>query len=399
MPSWKEHALEILARLGSSPATSFSEDGVAAVVKAVLGEMGVSFEEDAFGNILAKLASQSGESRSGVAWPGSASGSNPSGSTIGSTPNPPIAFVAHMDHPGFEIVAVEVTSGGDFLVGKALGGVPPGGFAPGLSLQVIHPEGRRLPATIVERLGYTEDRQIRVQLTEPQLLMEPQSVPIPCPAVFDLVDFQLDGDFIRMRALDDLAGCGSILTALSILSREETAVDVYGVFTRAEEVGLVGARLLAEADTLPRETLVVSLESSRSLPGAEIGGGPVIRVGDAAFTFNAEAETVLTKAREILQDRAEPIKIQRQLMSGGTCEASAFAMQGYRATGIAFPLGNYHNGAPEDRIEAEFIRLEDFLGGVELIAEAVRQVPHREDTAFRRRIGAVPEDFRRRLSR
>ena len=186
---------------------------------------------------------------------------------------------------------------------------------------------------------------------------------------------------------------------IRIMSQEEPSVDVYGVFTRAEEVGLVGARLLAEANTLPRDTLVVSLEASRSLPGAEIGGGPVIRVGDAAYTFSAEAETVLTKAREILQDRAEPIKIQRQLMSGGTCEASAFAMQGYRATGIAFPLGNYHNGAPEERIEAEYIHLEDFLGGVELIAEAVRQVPHREDTAFRRRIGAVPEDFRRRLSR
>ncbi len=384
MPSWKEQALETLARLGSSPATSFSEDGVAAVIKAVLGEMGVRFEEDAFGNILATLPSLSGPSQSGK-------------SPSESPPNPPIAFVAHMDHPGFEIVASDVASEGDFLVGKALGGVPPGGFAPGLSLQVILPEGRRLPATIVERLedklGDREDRRIRVQLAEPQ------SVPIPCPAVFDLVDFQLDGDIIRMRALDDLAGCGSILTALSILSQEETAVDVYGVFTRAEEVGLVGARLMAEANTLPKETLVVSLESSRSLPGAEIGGGPVIRVGDAAFTFSAEAETVLIKAREILQDRPEPIKIQRQLMSGGTCEASAFAMQGYRATGIAFPLGNYHNGAPEDRIEAEFIHQGDFLGGVELIAEAVRQVPHREDTAYRRRIGAVPEDFRRRLSR
>ena len=380
MPSWKEQALETLARLGSSPATSFSEDGVAAVIKAVLGEMGVRFEEDAFGNILATLPSLSGSSQSGK-------------SPSGSTPNPPIAFVAHMDHPGFEIVASDATFEGDSLIGKALGGVPPGGFAPGLSLQVILPEGRRLPATIVERLGDREDRRIRVQLAEPQ------SVPIPCPAVFDLVDYQLDGDFIRMRALDDLAGCGSILTALSILSQEEPPVDVFGVFTRAEEVGLVGARLLAEANTLPKDTLVVSLESSRSLPGAEIGGGPVIRVGDAAFTFSAEAETVLTKAREILQDRPEPVNIQRQLMSGGTCEASAFAMQGYRATGIAFPLGNYHNGAPEDRIEAEFIHLGDFLGGVELIAEAVRQVPHREDTAFRRRIGAVSEDFRRRLSR
>ncbi len=399
MPSWKEQALEILARLGSSPATSFSEDGVAAVVKAVLGEMGVGFEEDAFGNILAKLPAQPG---------------SPAGSIAGSAPHPPIAFVAHMDHPGFEIVASDLNpdvssaassgtaSGGEFLIGQALGGVPPGGFAPGLSLQVIHPDGRRLPAKIVERLGdgseVRENRQVRVQLTEPQLAKD-QSIPIPCPAVFDLVDFQLDGEFIRMRALDDLAGCASILTALSILSQEKRPVAVYGVFTRAEEVGLIGARLLAEAKTLPQDTLVVSLESSRSLPGAEIGGGPVIRVGDAAFTFSAEAETVLTKAREVLQDRPEPVKIQRQLMSGGTCEASAFAMQGYRATGIAFPLGNYHNGAPEEQIEAEFIHLEDFFGGVELIAEAVRQVPHRDDTAFRRRIGAVPEDFRRRLSR
>ena len=374
MPSWKEQALDILARLGSSPATSFSEDGVANLVKAVLGEMRVSFDEDPFGNILAKLPAQSEQSPSRL--------------------HTPIAFVAHMDHPGFEIVA----SDEDFLIGKALGGVPPGGFVPGLSLQVILPEGRRLPATVVERLGDSEDRQVRIQLTEPHMI-EPPAVPIPCPAVFDLVDYQLDGDFIRMRALDDLAGCGSILMALSILSQEEPPVDVYGVFTRAEEVGLIGARLLAEASTLPKDTLVVSLESSRSLPGAEIGGGPVIRVGDAAFTFSAEAEMVLTKAREILQARPQPIKIQRQLMSGGTCEASAFAWQGYRSTGIAFPLGNYHNGAPEDRIEAEFIHLEDFLGGVELIAEAVRQVPYREDTAFRRHMGAVPEDFRRRLGR
>ena len=115
MPSWKEQALETLARLGSSPATSFSEDGVAAVVKAVLGEMGVRFEEDAFGNILATLPSLSGPSQSGK-------------SPSGSTPNPPIAFVAHMDHPGFEIVASDATFEGDSLIGKALGGVPPGGF-------------------------------------------------------------------------------------------------------------------------------------------------------------------------------------------------------------------------------------------------------------------------------
>jgi endoglucanase len=216
--------------------------------------------------------------------------------------------------------------------------------------------------------------------------------------VFDLVDFQLDGDFIRMRALDDLAGCGSIMAALSVLKDASPPVDVYGVFTRAEEVGLVGARLMGEARTLPVGTLVVSLESSRTLPGAEIGGGPVIRVGDAGFTFNADAEAALIKARETLQGRPQGFKVQRQLMSGGTCEASAFAIYGYPTTGIAFPLGNYHNGAPEGKIEAEYIHRDDFLGGVQLIVESARSVAERKNTAFRRRLAEVPPELRQRLA-
>ena len=114
-------------------------------------------------------------------------------------------------------------------------------------------------------------------------------------------------------------------------------------------MGLVGARLLAESGSLPQDTLIVSVESSRVLPGAEQGGGPVIRVGDAAMTFDADAEAALVRARESLRAGDSGVQVQRQLMSGGVCEASAFAHYGYRTTGIAFPLGNYHNGAPQGR--------------------------------------------------
>jgi len=225
----------------------------------------------------------------------------------------------------------------------------------------------------------------------------PQPVPLPCPVVFDLVDFQVHEEFIRMRALDDLAGCGSILMALAIFARERPPGDVYGIFTRAEEVGLLGARLLAEAGTLPPETLVVSLESSRTLPGAEIGGGPVIRVGDAATTFSADAEAALLRARETLQAQRPGFKVQRQLMSGGTCEASAFALYGYHCTGIAYPLGNYHNAGTEGRIEAEFIHRQDFLGGIELMVAAAHSVPERESLNVRRRLRQMPEEYRQRL--
>ena len=141
--------------------------------------------------------------------------------------------------------------------------------------------------------------------------------------MFDLPDFDLDHETLRMRALDDLAGCAATVAALRAAAETPTPGAVYGLFTRAEETGLIGARLAASDGLLPRNTVVVSVESSRSLPGAEIGKGPVIRVGDARTTFDSRAEAYLQVARERLATRAGAFACQRQLMSGGTCEASA----------------------------------------------------------------------------
>ena len=369
MPVSAESALNILATLGRNPAVAFHEAPVASAIKSILAGAGLAADSDTFGNIICRLPGQD---------PGET----------------PLALVAHMDHPGFEAVDYQ----GDFLIADALGGIPEGAFAEGVPVQLLLANGERLSGTVAGKFGDKADRRALVRLEHPQTL------DFPRPLVFDLPDFELDGDYIRMRAADDLAGCASILTALTVLSREgQPPGDVYGVFTRAEEVGLVGARLMAQDGTLPPETLVVSAESSRTLPGAEQGLGPVIRVGDAGSTFNNEAESCLVKARETLQalDRTngQGFKAQRQLMSGGVCEASAFAVHGYRTTGIAFPLGNYHNGAVDGRVEAEFIHRDDFLGGVELMVEAARQVSQRGTTRFRQRIGEVPAEFQDRLTR
>ena len=371
----REQALDFLSRLGAQAAVAFHEGGVAATIKAILGELGLGFRVDDFGNIIVQIRGR---------LPGSV----------------PMAWVAHMDHPGFEAVAVE----GDYLVGTALGGIPAASFTAGVRLQVILEGGSRLPATTVGRHGEESERQVLIRLERPQSLV------LPRPVVFDLTDFKQDGELIHMRAADDLAGCGSILAALARLAGTDRLPpgDVYGVFTRAEEVGLVGARLLAEAGALPQDTLVVSVESSRALPGAAVGGGPVVRVGDAASTFSAEAEAVLMRARETLQARTplnphsvrgdtEGFKAQRQLMSGGVCEASAFALYGYRVTGIALPLGNYHNGGTEGRIEAEYIHVDDYAWAVELMVEAAHRVNERGDTSFSRRLRQLPDELRARL--
>ena len=342
---------------------AYWESGVASVIMDTLQGLALETQVDQFGNIIARIP--------------------------GRHPNTvPLALMAHMDHPGFEAVAVQ-----DFnLVGVALGGVPAASFEPGVPLQVVLSDGLRLPATTAGRWGDDNARQVLIRL---EGLFDAE---LPCPVVFDLTDFEVDGEFIRMRAADDLAGCASILATLAELSSLTPPGDVYGVFTRAEEVGLIGARLLAESGRLPKDTLIVSVESSRTLPGAEQGGGPVIRVGDAGMTFNADAEAALLRARESLKTGTEGFLVQRQLMSGGVCEASAFARYGYRTTGIAYPLGNYHNASPTGGVEAEYININDFLGGIQLMTEAAHRVEERENTAFAQRLSQVPDDLRQRLT-
>ena len=69
-------------------------------------------------------------------------------------------------------------------------------------------------------------------------------------------------------------------------------------------------------------------------------------------------------------------KGQRKLMDGGTCEGTAFNIEGYKTTGIAFPLKNYHNASngiydKKSKIIEESIFIDDYLGGIELIKESV----------------------------
>ena len=367
-------ALRILEALGGRPATSFHEGLVAEYILESLGKIGVDFRRDPYGNTIARI-------------PGMTAGV------------PPIAFVAHMDHPGFE--AIELRA--DTLVAEARGGVPQASFAEPIPVEVVDASGVRWKAQLAGADGPPEQRRVLINLKEAA------SIPLPASVVFDLPDFLLkparpepvegqSGSLIHMRAADDLAGCACILAALHDLADNPAVGDVYGVFTRAEEVGLVGARIMAQEHSLPLDCLVVSLESSRELPGAVMGSGPVIRVGDVTFTFSAEAEQVLHVAQQTLVAAHPDFKVQRQLMSGGTCEASAFAAWGYATTGIAFPLGNYHNATPEGGVGAEYIHADDFLGGVQLVTQAARSVAVRRSSPAWKRLQAVPAELQQRLT-
>ena len=378
--------MDILAGLAKNPAVPFHEWGVAEHILGVLATLdGVEYGRDDFGNIIARYTAPS----------------------IAALPDderePPIAFVAHMDHPGYEIVrpadAPDDESGGKNYIAQALGGVPVASMTKPTPAFVLMPDGERISAEI-QPLNADSARDgerlvgVRVE--------SDAEFPLPAPVVFDLPDFGIEGDTIRMRAADDLAGCGAILAALERLVADKAEADFIAVFTRGEEGGLFGARLMAEAGTLPENTLVVSVETSSIIPGVEQGEGPVIRTGDRVYTFDADAEQVFSAALQSLRAKDSGFKAQRQLMSGGGCEATAFAVFGYTVTGLAFPLGNWHNATstipdPDGGVDSEYISVSDYLGGVALMAESGVSVGKRHDSPTRQYIRQIPDDVRARM--
>jgi endoglucanase len=235
------------------------------------------------------------------------------------------AFAAHMDHPGW-------------VGGKFLGGVP---------------------------AAYLEN---------------PRTKNFGAFAMWDLPAFQLRGDRLHSRACDDLIGCAAIVSMFHLLEESGAECACYGLFSRAEEVGFVGAIHLAKSRGLPRNTTVISLETSAERAPARMGDGAIVRVGDHTSIFDSDTTATIMQIANEAQ-----IPVQRSLMSGGTCEATAYQLYGYTCAGLCVALGNYHNCGPRNRIAAEYVSLRDVSGLLDLCAAIARSRASSAESAVRLR--------------
>jgi endoglucanase len=158
------------------------------------------------------------------------------------------------------------------------------------------------------------------------------------------------------------------------LKRSRARVNVIGAISRAEEVGFHGALAMAATGGLPRNALIISLETSRELPGVKMGLGVIIRIGDRTSIFDSEASRYLTEVAGRLQTKRAGFCFQRGLMSGGTCEATAYQEFGLQTAAVCVALGNYHNCANHNRIKAEYVSLADACGMVDLLLSASKNM-------------------------
>lgn len=299
----------------------------------------------------------------------------------GAGPGPSLAFAAHLDHPGFSVLS----SGPRKARARLLGGLPKD-FLPGARVEGFpaRPAGNRPCA--VGTLGLPRGEVYPVAWDAPPNAR-------PAFAVNALTPFRLQGGWLDSRSIDDLLGCAVSLEALRRLVRARARANVKVLLHRAEEVGFIGALDLALRRALPPGDSVLSVETSRRLPGAAPGKGPVIRTGDRLSLFDPALLGLLDDAALRLRRRGLPV--QRRRLTGGSCEATAYQAFGYESAGVSVPLVNYHNRGAR-RIEPERVRAEDAEGAVRLLVEAARLFP---DATQRGRVRERLARRYRRLSR
>lgn len=310
-----------------------------------------------------------------------------------STGEPLRLFIAHMDHPGFH--------GEKWLTKKDLrvrwhGGSPRKHLA-GAPVWLADSEGLVGEGLITKpklnRAGTALETAV-VRLKEP--------VEREAATLYGAFRFRAPvwwkKDVIYTKAADDLVGSFAVASLAAKVSRNAAlGGNFLGLLTRAEEVGFIGAIGHFDLEWLNetrRPIVCVSLETSRTLPGAFVGKGPVVRLGDRATTFDPGALSVFTElAKQVLKGRH-----QRRIMDGGTCEATVATAFGYPCIGISVPLGNYHNqsfeGGPDSRgphgPAPEFVHSHDIKGMITL-CESLLKPGLPWDEPWRAKI----EEFRR----
>ncbi len=356
--------MELLEELLSQPTAPFREGAPRGLLIQTFQAAGVPHFLDPHGNLLIGASSA-------IEWKRQFSKA--------SQPRLPI-FMAHLDHPGFHVIAQK---GPRLLEIQWHGGSP-----------TRHLEGARVWLAARGRaLGSLQGGC--GSLTRVELLPSGRAIHkawVELDGTFELPDLQSlfggfafrapiwrEGALIYTKAADDLIGCYA-LTRLALdlqksrRNSKKKVVPFLGILTRAEEVGFIGALAHLNLNWIKkakRPFVFVSLETSRTLPGAEIGRGPIVRLGDRFTVF----DPALTQALHQVAEKVLPGKYQRRIMDGGSCEASATTAFGYPSIGISIPLGNYHNqsleggpdAGPPDGPAPEFVHRDDLQGMIQLL--------------------------------
>lgn len=278
-----------------------------------------------------------------------------------------VVFIAHMDELG--LVATKIEGDGRIAFRK-LGGIDDRVLI-GTQWEILTSRGvvngviglHPPHLALGEQPRVIPWHELRIDVgTSSREETEALGVRVLNPIVFKKSFIELANSVVAARALDDRFGCIALLKVLERVVKLDLPYKLYFVWSVQEEVGLRGARVIA--NTL-RPDIVFAVDSfpcCSTLTGdVRLGGGPVLRVIDRSSISSPDLV-------EFIIGVADEAGLPLQLgVTGGGNDGSVIQSVGAKLTVIGVPMKYSHS-------LVECISLRDLQGLVDLLGEIVERI-------------------------
>lgn len=178
------------------------------------------------------------------------------------------------------------------------------------------------------------------------------------------------GKCINSKSLDNRISVYVLLEVLKSFANSKPELDIYGVFTVQEELGLRGAKSAAHS-IAPDFAFNIDTTIAFDVPGAQphemitrLGHGVAIKLYDSSVIPDSRMIALLKECAE-----KEKITWQPELLSGGGTDTASVQMAGNGIiTGaISIPTRHIHQ-------VIEMVHEDDVLSAIQLLHTAIKQI-------------------------
>ncbi len=184
-------------------------------------------------------------------------------------------------------------------------------------------------------------------------------VPIGSFGVYDSYFMEVGGRYVS-KAMDDRIGCAVIIEVLKRVKSPN--VTIFASFSVQEEVGLVGASVVAY-DVMPDEAIAVDVTDSADTPKAikrhpmVLGKGPALKVMDKASISD---RNILERLINTAEKRGIPYQMEVLIFGGTNAAVLQRTRYGIPSATVSIPTRYLHT--PSEMVEPS-----DIDGTVELL--------------------------------
>ncbi len=175
-------------------------------------------------------------------------------------------------------------------------------------------------------------------------------------------DFEIMGDNVKAKAIDDRAGCLILIELL----KTDSEYDFYATFTVQEEIGTRGARVAAYTVN-PDAALVIESTTAADIDGVadenkvcRLGCGPAVSFMDRGTVYNRELYDMAINSGIKCQPKAS-------VTGGNNSSAIHLSRQGVKTLAISVPCRYIHSPSC-------VANMDDIKGAVELTKYMIERI-------------------------